>query len=332
MDGWLEGPVRSLFMREAVLAGPDADADRPRRVAGTEVTELDRGLLVRPAGPAPGSAPGSAPGPGHELNNTAAVVWDLCDGHRSVPQIAAALAGAFGLDDAPVAEVTACVARLRDAGILVGPDNPFDFFEAIYCLNLDQRTDRWEGASRRFSALGISPRAERFPAIPTPPNHHVGCAISWRRMVVAARARGLRNFLGIEDDAIFLDDTLAVLRRAISELDGLAWDLLYLGGATWEPPTGIPGYVGLQAPHGLTCTHALAVSATAYDRLLADIPEADGIAGWITAYQAIDQYLARSVNAGFYRAYVVNPRVATQHELTFSADLDGPLRDRYTIR
>jgi Coenzyme PQQ synthesis protein D (PqqD) len=311
-------------MREAVRAGSDADADRPRRVAGTEVTELDQGLLVRPAGP--------ASEPAHELNNTASIVWELCDGRRSVPQIAAALAGAFGLAALPLAETGACVAQLRDAGILARPDNPFDFFEAIYCLNLDERTDRWEGASRRFSALGIASRTERFPAIPTPQNHHVGCAISWRRMVVAARERGLRNFLGIEDDAIFLDDTLPVLQRCVSELAEMPWDLLYLGGATWQPPTGIAGHTGLQAPHGLTCTHALAVSATAYDRLLADIPEADGIDEWIAAFLAIDQYLSRSVDAGLYRAYVVNPRIATQQELTFSPDLDGPLRDRYTIR
>ena len=151
-------------------------------------------------------------------------------------------------------------------------------------------------------------------------------------MVAAARERGLGNFLGIEDDAIFLDDTLAVLRRAIPELEGRAWDLLYLGGADWEPPTGIPGCAGLRAPRTLTCTHALAVNEPAYDRLLADLPETDGMDEWITAHLAIDQFLAQQVNAGFYRAYVVHPRVATQHELTFSDDLDGALADRYTIR
>ena len=42
-----------------VLAGSGTDADRPRRVAAAEVTELPRGLLVRPAGP--------GRGPAHEL-------------------------------------------------------------------------------------------------------------------------------------------------------------------------------------------------------------------------------------------------------------------------
>jgi Coenzyme PQQ synthesis protein D (PqqD) len=316
---------------KAVAVG--SDADRPRRVAGAEVTQLPGGLLVRPPGPAPAQA--------HQLNNTASVILELCDGQRTVTQIAAALAEAFALDALPLAEVTTCIAGLRHAGILAESPaerpkghagNPFDYFDAIYCLNLAQRPDRWGAALRRFSALDIATRVERFPAISTPGNHHVGCAQSWRLMVATARDRGLRNFLGIEDDAIFLDETPAVLRRALAELEELPWDLLYLGGATWEPPVDIPGHLALQAPRTLTCTHALAVSRSAYDRLLAEIPAADGIDEWITVYLGIDQYLARRVNTGFYRAYVMNPRVATQDALTFSAGFDEPLRDRYTIR
>ena len=149
----------------------------------------------------------------------------------------------------------------------------------------------------------------------------------WRK-----RDRGLRNFLGFEDDAIFLDRTLVVLQKAIVELEGLPWDLLYLGGATWEPPVKIPGHIGLQSPRALTCTHALAVNHSTYDRLLADVPETEGIEEWIAAYSAIDQYLAKRVNDGYYRAYLLNPRVATQDELTHHAELDASLRDRYTIR
>lgn len=211
-------------------------------------------------------------------------------------------------------------------------DNAFGFFESIYCLNLDQHRRRWRNALRRFSMLNIATRAKRFPGISTPHNHHVGCASSWRLMVAEAYNCGLRNFLGIEDDAIFLDTTLAVLRKAILELEGLPWDLLYLGGATWEPPVNIPGHIALQYPRTLTCTHALAVNNTAYDRILADVPESDGIEKWIARYVAIDQYLALQVNEGYYCAYVLNPRVATQAELTLYDELDAPLRNRYTIR
>jgi len=296
--------------------------DRPQRAAGIEIAELGRGLLVRQA----------EPPRVHQLNNTASIVLELCDGHHTVAEIAGALAGAFTLDAPPLDEAAACVAGLRRAGVLAGRDHPFDFFAAIYCLNLDHQPDRWENGCRRFAALDIAARVERFPAISTPGNHHVGCAQSWRGMVAEARDRGLRNFLGLEDDAIFLDTTLDVVSGALSELDGLDWDLLYLGGAAWEPPVEIPGHTALQSPRSLACTHALAVNHTAYDRLLAAIPAADGIEEWITEHAAIDQYLFHRVNAGYFRAYVLNPRVATQAELAAYDGLDAALRDRYTIR
>jgi len=287
----------------------------------------------------------------HQLNNTASIVFELCDGRRTVAEIAGTLAGAFALSDPPLGETVACVADLRRAGVLTDVvtearnevrDNsaasrsngdPFAFFTAIYCLNLDERPDRWGNAVRRFGMLDIAARVERFPAISTPGNHHVGCAMSWRLMITDARDRGLPNFLGIEDDAIFLDTTLDVVSRAISELGENDWDLLYLGGAAWEPSAEIPGHAALRAPRSLTCTHALAVHHSAYDRLLAGIPAtADGIGEWLSSYAAIDQYLSDQVNNGHYRAYVLNPRVATQPELTSEGGLDGALRDRYTIR
>ena len=310
-----------------LMQGVAQHADRPRRAAGIEIAELPEGLMVRQ--PWLGRA--------HRLNNTASIVLSLCDGERTVAEIAGALAETFALGAAPVGETAACVADLRRAGVLAdtpaagSPGGAFDFFAAIYCLNLDDRPDRWRDARRRFAMLDIAGRVERFPAISTPRNHHAGCAMSWRLMVAAARDRGLPNFLGIEDDAIFLDSTRDVLSLAISELGGMDWDLLYLGGAAWEIPAEIPGRTALRSARSLTCTHALAVNRPAYDRLLANIPEPDGIDEWLTSYAAIDQYLCQQVNAGRYRAYVLNPRVATQIELTV-AGLDEPLRERYTIR
>ena len=83
--------------------------DRPRRAAGVEIAELPDGLIVRQAGP-----PRI-----HQLNNTASAILDLCDGQRTLAQIAEVLAGAFGLETPPLAEAAACVAELRGNGVLV---------------------------------------------------------------------------------------------------------------------------------------------------------------------------------------------------------------------
>ena len=321
------GECADSYIREI-----EAHADQTQRAPGIDIIEFSRGFMVRQAEPLRV----------HQLDSTASAILELCDGQLTLAEIAEGVADVFGLEALPLAEVVACVTELRRAGILADrthgrinpdqPDNPFDFFEAIYCLNLDRRPDRWAAALRRSFRLKIASRVERFSAISTPDNHHVGCARSWRVMIATARHRGLRNFLGLEDDAVFLDDTREVLRKGLAELAGLPWDLLYLGGAAWEPPVEIPGHAVLQSPRYMTCTHAVAINHTAYDRLLTDIPEADGIREWITKYAAIDQYLAQRVDTGYYRAYVLNPRVATQIEHTNPGALDAALRDRYTIR
>jgi hypothetical protein len=48
--------------------------------------------------------------------------------------------------------------------------NPFDYFDAIYCINLDRRTDRWEAVKREFAKIDILDRVIRFSAIETPKN------------------------------------------------------------------------------------------------------------------------------------------------------------------
>ena len=92
------------------LAGPGAQ--QPQRAAGIEMAELPEGFIVRQAQPLRV----------HQLNNTASIILALCDGERTVAEIAEVLAETFGLEALPLAEVTACVAELRQAGVLA--DHP----------------------------------------------------------------------------------------------------------------------------------------------------------------------------------------------------------------
>jgi hypothetical protein len=54
----------------------------------------------------------------HYLNPTATVVFSLCDGTRTVEAIAGLVQSAWELDTPPVDDVVACVAQLRDEGVL----------------------------------------------------------------------------------------------------------------------------------------------------------------------------------------------------------------------
>ncbi len=93
----------------AITATPDTlGSDQPVRAAGIEVVELAGGLMVRQA----------EPPRVHQLNNTASMVLESCDGQRTVAEIAEVLAEAFGLETPPLAEAAACVEELRRAGVL----------------------------------------------------------------------------------------------------------------------------------------------------------------------------------------------------------------------
>ena len=211
--------------------------------------------------------------------------------------------------------------------------SPFAYFDGIFCLNLDSQPERWRTARSRHRALGIARRVERFAAVPTPENHHRGCALSWRAMIAEAERRAYERVLVLEDDALFLDATLPVLSRAFAEIVGHEWDLLFLGAAVWGqqfPP--LPGCVVLRECGPVTTTHALAVHRRAYGRILADLPPAGAaFDAWMDEWIAIDQYFSRQIEAGVFRALITNPRVATQAALLGYASADSALAERYVI-
>ncbi len=82
--------------------------DKPVRADGLEVNEVADGLVVYQ----------DAPEQVHYLNNTAALVFELCTGDNSVARIVELVQDAFGLDAKPEAEIESCVAELRQQGVL----------------------------------------------------------------------------------------------------------------------------------------------------------------------------------------------------------------------
>ena len=211
--------------------------------------------------------------------------------------------------------------------------SPLGFFDGVFCLNLDTDTDRWAAATRRHDQLDAAWQVERFPAVATPDNHHRGNAMSFRRMVAEAKRRDFEHVLILEDDAVFIDDALAVLRSATLELPEIEWDLCYLGACVWSQVFPfVPGSAVLQACGPVTCTHAVAIHRRAYDRILAEIPtDTEDFARWLDDYLACDQYLSRRIADGTFRAVIISPRIASQPALLGYEDADRALADRYVI-
>jgi hypothetical protein len=81
---------------------------RPSAVEGLEVNEVSDGLTV--FDPATGRV--------HYLNATAAIVFTLCDGTCSAPEIARFVAESFELDEHPIREVEECLSMLASERLL----------------------------------------------------------------------------------------------------------------------------------------------------------------------------------------------------------------------
>ncbi len=196
--------------------------------------------------------------------------------------------------------------------------NPFHYFDAIYCINVDSDSRRWAEMVGRFSLLRIENRVVRFSAIETTNNHHIGCALSHREIIRQSKYQGFENVLVFEDDALFRNDLPNRLQLSLAELKTVDWNLFYLGGyQRGSDDRKIEGLSYLQSAKSLTSTHAIAYSYRIYDTILNDIPENyRGAEVWLKSEYGIDQYLTNSIDQG----YLCNPPVATQIEILEGED------------
>ena len=103
--------------------------------------------------------------------------------------------------------------------------SPFDFFDEIYCINLERRTDRWKQCQSEFDKIGISDRVIKFNAFDNKENPKKGCYDSHLSVIKLAYERKLKNVLIFEDDVAFLKRyDNKKLKRAIDSLNKTDWE------------------------------------------------------------------------------------------------------------
>lgn len=151
--------------------------------------------------------------------------------------------------------------------------NPFDYFDAIYCINLDRRTDRWEAVKREFAKIDILDRVIRFSAIETPKNWHIGCILSHRTIIQKAKNEDWKNVLVFEDDVKFVQSREHI-SKCIAELDKTPFDIFYFG---WlfdlRNSPSYQWYINLAKIDHIWCTFSIAYNARFYDTFLWFFPE-----------------------------------------------------------
>jgi len=109
------------------------------------------------------------------------------------------------------------------------------YFNKAYCINLDERKDRWLSASAEFQKHSL--KVERYSAIKGNPNNIpakvsdgcVGCILSHLNIIKDAKKNKYSQVAVFEDDVIFADDLNKQFIEFYKQVPK-DWDMVYFGG------------------------------------------------------------------------------------------------------
>lgn len=186
--------------------------------------------------------------------------------------------------------------------------NPFDYFEEIWCINLDHRTDRWEESKKEFEKLGILNRVQRFSAIKDV-DGRVGIIKSNLEIVKMAKEKKLKNILVFEDDIEFLNvPVLDILDQSIKQIKNMDWALFYLGANTHTKLIKLDKNL-------ILLKNAFAVHSMAYNKNIYDkfISYASRINQITKADDILDVYLSKEIQ-NKHICLMTNPILTTQRK------------------
>jgi len=148
----------------------------------------------------------------------------------------------------------------------------WDFFNKIYCINLDSRKDRWSTVTEEFSKIEVLNKINRISGVVyngTNDKHTNACLgnhLSHALCLIDAKENNLNNCLIFEDDVEFFDDAYKNLEQTLTELP-TDWDMFYLG-------VNMDAYYAYQVSDHIAkltggfSTHAYAIRNTLFDKLI----------------------------------------------------------------
>lgn len=153
-----------------------------------------------------------------------------------------------------------------------------EYYDNIFCINLDRRTDRWEECLiefakhnldvKRFSAVdGIS--LSRLPGLT---KGEVGAIHSHREVLQFAKNSKFGNVLILEDDVQFHDDINQMFFTFINEIPK-DWDIIFFGANHSENNIWMREPLIKVSDHVYKiirsyANHCYVVKNTAYDKLI----------------------------------------------------------------
>lgn len=114
------------------------------------------------------------------------------------------------------------------------------YFDKIFVINLDRRTDRWEHCLAQFAKYGLT-TVERFSGYDGILNDGIvngncGCTASHRALLEIIAYNKWPRVLVLEDDFEFIHDDFHNKFESMAKLVPDNWDMFYLGGHYAEAP------------------------------------------------------------------------------------------------
>lgn len=179
--------------------------------------------------------------------------------------------------------------------------NPFEYFDEIYFINLDKRTDRLEKIQREFFSVGIS-NPIRIPGIEHE-NHAIGCHMAHAKIFNDALQEGYDRVLIFEDDLEFFPNAYLNMEKALYYLPP-EWEMLYLG-INMDRFKAFEISDHIARIEGGFATHAYAVRRSLFRKLYEINADTNTVHNDVTYSEKIHPY---------HQCYVTLPLIAGQRE------------------
>ncbi|MEM6552392.1 MAG: glycosyltransferase family 25 protein [Planctomycetota bacterium] len=192
-----------------------------------------------------------------------------------------------------------------------------DAFDRVVCINLDERTDRWEQMQDTVAPLLGRATLERFSAVKpnlakaAVHNGRAGCLLSHRRVIEDALRDGLDSVLVFEDDVHFAPACDHRLNTTLQTLHTTPWSVFYLGFTPKAPL--LPAGPGLVQTFGGTTTHAIAYHRRGMPQMLQRLPDEADVLRFLSRYKSLDRFYWQHL-APALPCYAANPLIAFQRD------------------
>jgi hypothetical protein len=168
------------------------------------------------------------------------------------------------------------------------------YFDAIYVINLDSRSDKMQAFTEGLIEVGLSKefidsKIKRFSGIVSPRKiGYEGCLMSHIQIIRDAKSLGLDRVLVFEDDARFIG-SIDTMVESIEQAKSIPWDVFYFGYNCVVPVNQIDLNL-IKLVESYT-THAIAYNSSFFDYALKSMD-----AGLI---KIIDVWLAKDAQYKF---------------------------------